>query len=178
MALKLLLVIKKQYTAAIKNLISLSAWKKAHYMTSINNVRKIDKVILHCAATPDYKEDDPKFDSFGLEQIKKWHIEENGWSDVGYHFIIRRTGEVEKGRPIDIQGAHTRGHNKGSLGVCLVGTRWPTDAQVKSLITLYRQINRSLGVDSTNWYGHNEFTDHKTCPGIPMSMVRALLKRA
>lgn len=134
------------------------------------------RVILHCAATPDYKRTSEKFDRFGFKDIDTWH-RERGFNGCGYHRIIRRTGEIEKGRPIGLQGAHTSGENEDSIGICLIGTRWPTEEQVESLKTLYRQIRTSYKIDYTNWYGHCEYNEHKTCPGVPMSLVRALLRK-
>lgn len=82
-------------------------------------------LIIHCAATP------PEMD-IGVAEIRKWHTDPpkivdggniggNGWSDVGYHFVIRRSGGTETGRDIDRIGAHARGHNIDSIGICLVG---------------------------------------------------------
>lgn len=56
----------------------------------------------------------------GAKEIRQWHLE-RGWSDIGYHYVIRRNGLVEHGRSVDIAGAHAKGHNKHSIGVCLVG---------------------------------------------------------
>jgi N-acetylmuramoyl-L-alanine amidase len=57
----------------------------------------------------------------GAAEIRRWHIEDNDWSDIGYHYVIRRSGTLEPGRPLEKVGAHTTGHNIGSIGVCLVG---------------------------------------------------------
>lgn len=77
-------------------------------------MRKIDTIIIHCAATY------PKMD-IGAEEIREWHTRDNGWSDIGYHFVIRRDGTVEAGRPVEQPGAHCKNHNARSIGVCLVG---------------------------------------------------------
>jgi len=45
----------------------------------------------------------------------------NGWRDIGYHYVIRRGGQVEDGRPVEQAGAHVSGHNRNSIGICLVG---------------------------------------------------------
>ena len=55
----------------------------------------------------------------GLNEIRKWHLD-LGWRDVGYHYIIRRNGEVELGRSIRDTGSHARGYNHKSVGLCLV----------------------------------------------------------
>lgn len=81
-------------------------------------MRHITDIIIHCSATP------PSAD-IGVAEIRKWHTDPKpkgrGWSDVGYHFIIRRDGTIEKGRPLERPGAHARGHNSNSIGICLVG---------------------------------------------------------
>jgi N-acetyl-anhydromuramyl-L-alanine amidase AmpD len=77
-------------------------------------MRPINTIILHCSYTP------PSMD-IGVAEIRRWHVGENGWSDIGYHYVIRRNGELEAGRPVGSVGAHAKGHNTGSIGVCLVG---------------------------------------------------------
>lgn len=77
-------------------------------------VRGVTKtLIVHCAATK------PGM-NIGLREIRQWH-KERGFLDVGYHFIIRRDGTIEKGRDVDQVGAHTVGQNSTSVGICLVG---------------------------------------------------------
>lgn len=56
----------------------------------------------------------------GVETLREWH-KKNGWSDVGYHIVIKRDGTVQEGRPIEDQGAHVAGYNSESVGVCMVG---------------------------------------------------------
>lgn len=70
-------------------------------------------IAVHCSATP------PDMD-IGVDEIRKWH-KAKGWSDVGYHYVIRRSGLVELGRALEWQGAHVSGHNHEAIGVCLVG---------------------------------------------------------
>ena len=80
-------------------------------------MREIKKIIVHCAATP------PSM-NIGAKEIRDWHMSPSKttpFSDIGYHYVIRRNGEIEKGRDISIAGAHAFGHNFNSIGVCLVG---------------------------------------------------------
>ena len=56
----------------------------------------------------------------GAKKIRDWHLSK-GWRDIGYHLVITRDGAIEQGRPLEDQGAHTRGHNWESIGVCMVG---------------------------------------------------------
>lgn len=133
-------------------------------------MRAIDKIILHCAATPENKH-------FTVEDIRHWHTSPvatggRGWSDIGYHFVIYLDGSVHAGRPIERIGAHTIGQNKTSIGICYVGgvsidgktpkdTR--TDAQKASLIALVKELK--LKYPNATVHGHNEFAP-KACPSF------------
>lgn len=70
-------------------------------------------LITHCSATP------PNLD-IGAAEIDRWH-RRRGWRGIGYHFVVRRNGLVEPGRPLDSVGAHARGANQDSVGLCLIG---------------------------------------------------------
>lgn len=78
-------------------------------------------IIVHCSDT--YPSQD-----IGAADIRKWHVKERGWLDIGYNLIIRRNGDFEGGRDLDgdgdymeEQGAHTFGFNKRSIGICMIG---------------------------------------------------------
>jgi N-acetyl-anhydromuramyl-L-alanine amidase AmpD len=70
-------------------------------------------IVLHCSATR------PNMD-IGVKDIRRWH-QAKGWDDVGYHYVLRRNGRVEKGRAEQDVGAHVARYNASSLGICLVG---------------------------------------------------------
>lgn len=76
-------------------------------------MREITQLIVHCSATKASMD-------IGVDEIDRWH-QERGWLGIGYHFVIRRDGTIENGRMIDQQGAHAKGFNRNSLGICLVG---------------------------------------------------------
>ena len=75
--------------------------------------RKIDKIIVHCSATPEGKD-------YSVDTIRKWHLQ-RGFSDIGYHYIIYRDGSIHTGRDESVIGAHCKGHNSNSIGVCYIG---------------------------------------------------------
>lgn len=131
-------------------------------------------VILHCADTPDYPADLPGFDRFGAADIKEWHLA-RGFLDIGYHYVVRRSGVIEPGRPEGTPGAHCEGHNEGSLGVCYVGNHLPTIAQLRSILWLSRDFKERFGLTPEDWYGHQDFNPQKTCPGIVTPLIRAFL---
>ena len=135
-------------------------------------MRKITKIIIHCAATPEGKD-------FTVQQIDQWH-RQRGFSCIGYHFVIYRDGSIHKGRPIEQVGAHTTGQNARSIGICLIGgcaadgktpkdTR--TEAQRAALIKLVGELKASY--PSATVHGHNEFAA-KACPSfnVPADSVQ------
>jgi len=122
-----------------------------------DRVRRIDKVILHCSAS-DYKYQD-------VDWIRQIHMTERGWSDIGYHFFIPYSGVIQRGRPMENIGAHVRGKNKYSLGICLAGNRTFKPVQFESLQTLLLLLKR-LYPHST-LHGHKEFNRRKTGPNFP-----------
>ena len=71
------------------------------------------QIFVHCSATKATMD-------VGVREIRQWH-KEQGWLDIGYHFVIRRDGTVETGRDLGAVGSHVKGHNSTSVGVCLVG---------------------------------------------------------
>ena len=77
-------------------------------------MRKIDRIVIHCSATP------PQMD-IGVNTIRGWHTLERKWSDIGYHYVITLGGDIQIGRPLERVGSHARGFNTSSIGVCYVG---------------------------------------------------------
>lgn len=122
--------------------------------------REIKEIIIHCSATP------PTMD-IGAETIDKWH-REKGWSCIGYHYIIRLDGTLEEGRPLTLEGAHCKNHNRKSIGICYIGgidangkpadTR--TEKQKKTLRSLVRDLAATF---HCKIYGHCDFAN-KDCP--------------
>lgn len=125
-------------------------------------MRQINKIIIHCADTP------PSMD-IGTAEIRQWHTDPvpkgRGWKDIGYHYVIRRNGVIEKGRDDEDIGAHVTGHNTDSIGICMVGGKPMTNftkAQWKTLEVLVTDLKVKYPKASVN--GHNTFESKKTCP--------------
>lgn len=124
-------------------------------------MRTIDKIIIHCSATPEGK-------SVTVEEIRRWHVQ-CGFSDIGYHYVIMADGSVCEGRPLEQAGAHCRGQNAHSIGICYVGgcdrNKRPKDtrtaAQKNAMTELVRRLKRRF--PNVAVYGHNEFSN-KACP--------------
>ena len=128
-------------------------------------MRKIDKIIVHCTATPEGRHHD-------VSDITRWHLQ-RGFNTIGYHYLIHLDGTIEEGRDISRSGAHTSGHNRGSIGVCYVGgmskdmkkakdtrTKQQKDSLVKLLQELIYKYNKDMTI-----HGHNEFAN-KACPSF------------
>ncbi len=121
--------------------------------------------------------------------IRKYHVEHNGWADIGYHRVVRKSGEVELGRALFKLGAHAQGAND-TLGVCVVGDGdhepW-TPEQHAAVLALCVEWCKHFGWNAAHVCGHRE-VEHvfhgaattKTCPGrlIDMGVFRAELARA
>jgi len=135
-------------------------------------MRKINKIILHCSATPEGK-------NFKAKDIKAWHIS-RGWSDIGYHFIIDLDGTIEPGRDINKIGSHCLGQNKDSIGICYIGgcdanmkakdTR--TEAQKSALIDLVYDIMQQYHLTLNQVYCHNQFNPGKECPSYNINTFK------
>jgi len=126
---------------------------------------KTDTIVIHCSATP------PTMD-IGVEKIREWHVDDNGWDDVGYHHIITRSGVLQKARPEEMQGSHARAVNGTSLGCCLIGGSnangdWENNFQDEQFVTL-----KALILDLIKRYeikkiiGHYQVDDKKECPSF------------
>lgn len=105
----------------------------------------------------------------GVDEIRRWHVDGNGWSDIGYHYVIRRSGELELGRPVAKMGAHAKGHNGDSIGICMVGgisENGDPDAnftahQYHELEELNESLSRHFPITDT--VGHRDISA-KSCP--------------
>jgi len=130
-------------------------------------------IVIHTAAWPG----DPD-----IEDIRRVHVDENGWSAVGYHYLIRKDGSIEKGRPEGNVGAHCRagGMNRKAIGICCSGhgdISPFTVQQVETLCSLVNVLRRRNSIDIAHVIGHREAGAAKTCPGtkIDMNKLRAAI---
>jgi N-acetyl-anhydromuramyl-L-alanine amidase AmpD len=132
-------------------------------------MRTINEIIIHCSATtPSMKID--------AEWIRKVHVEQNGWKDIGYHFVITRDGLMDFGREVAVIGAHCKGHNANSIGICLVGginqKGKPEDNFTPAQFVALKQLIAILkeqfpGIVKLS--GHNDYDKNKACPSFKVS---------
>ena len=139
-------------------------------------MRDVNEIIIHCTATrANWMEGRPVADI--VAELTRWHVEDNGWSDCGYHHVITRDGEVGKARPEERSGAHCRGKNKRSVGITLCGGRGgqEDDAFEDNFSASQESALRCLIGDLKQKYpgitkisGHNEYAA-KACPCFQVS---------
>jgi N-acetylmuramoyl-L-alanine amidase len=129
----------------------------------INTHRRIDEIFVHCSATREGE-------WFDVENIRQWHLN-RGFSDVGYHFVVLLDGKIQEGRPVSMMGAHAKGYNRNSIGICYIGgvaqdnspkdTR--TEEQKESILKLLKYLKKKYP-DATI-RGHREVAN-KACPSF------------
>ena len=120
-------------------------------------MREINLIVIHCAATT------PSMD-IGVREIREWHLA-RGWSDIGYHYVIRRSGLIEIGRKLEIAGAHAQGYNAKSIGICLAGGLNEFDFSVKQLAALETKLTRLMAqFPDVKICGHHDLNPDKECP--------------
>lgn len=129
-------------------------------------MRKIDKIILHCTATPEGRE-------VTVADVTAWH-KERGFRTIGYHYLVYLDGTVVRGRREEEIGAHCLGQNAGSIGVCYVGgldsRGRPKDTRTAGQRVALRNLVEGLQrrYPHATLHGHNEFAA-KACPCFKIS---------
>jgi len=121
-------------------------------------MRPIKLIVVHCSASDVAAHDN-------IQTIRQWH-KENGWDDVGYHFVITKNGEISVGRPESVVGAHVKGHNTGSIGICLTGDKVFSKAQFDRLGKLLDDLMVRYNLDKSDVVAHHDLQPGKTCPNF------------
>ena len=114
--------------------------------------RHVDRVFLHCSAS-----DNPDHDD--IAAIHSWHVDDRGWSDVGYHYFIRSDGALQEGRPLERTPAAQAGHNAGTVAICLHGLAAEnfTDDQLRTLTALARETRSESTPIEAGFYSDHRF---------------------
>lgn len=173
---------KEHGIVPIDGIVGPKTWTKLQGSNTSVSKRKINEIILHCTATPEGKE-------HSNAEITIWH-KNRGFNTIGYHYVIGLNGEVRPGRDINVIGAHCRGHNSHSIGVCYVGgledipnipisqlpakdTRTP--AQKKALVKLVKELMAKYNLTAEQIHGHYQY-DNKACPSFKIETFKQELK--
>ena len=153
--------------------------EKDNQLVLRKSVRKITEIIVHCTATPEGNDTT-------VEAIRKAHMRERGFSDIGYHYVVYLDGSIHEGRSVHQAGAHCSGHNSNSIGVVYVGglenipgvpyeklppkdTR--TSAQKKALLKLVKALMKLYRLPSSRVFGHYQFAN-RACPSFKIEPFR------
>ncbi len=135
--------------------------------------RRINSLIIHCSAS----------DWGTAADIRRWHLKRPGFKDIGYHYVIGSgkpypncyyyhylDGSVEVGRRLSVQGAHCKGQNRHSIGICLIGKNSFTQGQMKSLIDVVEHLALQYCLSREQVLPHSAFS-RKTCPNFDIGPV-------
>ena len=118
-------------------------------------MRELNKIVIHCSATEQGHD-------ISVGDITKMH-KARGFRTIGYHYVINLVGKIERGRPISEQGAHVKGHNKNSIGICYIGgliNRKPKDTRTVPQIHALRGLVEGLKIafDIKEVVGHRDLS--------------------
>ena len=147
-----------------------SSWNARPTRSNVDRMGRIWRLTVH------HTGDEPdSWDRRGiahhLARVQHHHVQNNGWADIGYHYLIDRRGGVWEGRKITFQGAHAGSPslNKGNVGIALLGDysrSRPSVEQQRSLGSLLTYLSRRYRVSARNVYTHSEIkSGSTTCPG-------------
>lgn len=126
--------------------------------------RRIDLIVVHCSSS-----DNPSHDDISV--IKQWHFD-RGFKDVGYHYYIKKSGELQKGRDEGVIGAHVKGHNKYTIGICLGGLDNFKQEQRNTLKELCIDLLKKYNLTKDKIVPHSLLDKHgKTCPNFDVRGV-------
>ena len=126
-------------------------------------MRTITLIIIHCSAVRPWQQS-------SAADIDRWHRERGFQNGIGYHYVVRRDGTVEVGRPIEMIGAHCENHNRHSIGVCYEGgldaAGKPADTRTEAQKVALRKLLLHLHARFPKAIitGHNVFNPMKACP--------------
>lgn len=126
---------------------------------------KTEKIVIHHSASPK---------STTADTIKKWHTEDRGWSDIGYHYVVRGdTGELSVGRDQWRQGAHCPALNSVSVGICLTGNYETEPVDKVGWDSLVQIVNQLLTEYGLTWRDVTYHKEHQAtlCPGKNLQLM-------
>ena len=144
----------------------------------MREISDIKKIIVHCSDS-----------NFGdVAAIDRWH-KEFGWAGCGYHYVItngviakhddydiKQDGIIQKGREWKDIGAHCKGHNRDSIGICLIGKNHFTAKQLLVALPNLLLMLGDLGIGAEGIFGHREFDKNRTCPNIDPMLIRNMVR--
>jgi len=127
-------------------------------------MRQVSEIIIHCSGT--------NVDNYNFQSIRRDHVKNRGWSDIGYHYGIDWSGDIHILRPVKKIGAHVKGRNKHSIGICVLGLDNFGQVQLEQLARLCETLCMLLGLSQRAIRAHYEFNENKTCPNFDLDWFK------
>ena len=121
-------------------------------------MRELEMIVIHCSATM-------KSTDYTVERLKRDHLA-RGFNDIGYHYVIRRDGAIEQGRPIEKPGAHAAGYNTNSIGICYAGGKGDNNQPEDNRTPEQKQAMYDLVASLKQQFPQAEITGHRDLPGV------------
>jgi len=110
-----------------------------------------------------------------VEGIRRYHMQERGWSDIGYHWLVAPDGTCYSGRPMSRSGAHTLNRNAHTVGVAAIANFDSEDpwawGGMDELLRVVRALLTRYKLTTANVRFHREFAD-KSCPGTRLNLAQ------
>lgn len=135
----------------------------------------ITEVCLHTSATAETWYQGKTVEAM-RDEIRRWHVHDRHWRDIGYHFVVAPDGSWATGRQMNVIGAGVEGHNRGVVHICMVPVvevtkigrfeNWYTAAQKSAVRQIIAGIRKNTGAMRVT--GHNDFAN-KLCPGFKVA---------
>ncbi|MBX2852930.1 MAG: peptidoglycan recognition protein family protein [Phycisphaeraceae bacterium] len=160
--------------------ISRSKWTRTGPVKSkVNAMSGISKVTIHHEGWTAVNFTSQSATAERLEKIRKYHVGENRWGDIGYHYIVDRAGRVWEGRPIQYQGAHVSQNNEHNVGILVLGNfdkQSPSSAQLKSMYHTVAVLTKQHKIKTKLVRSHKEIST-TACPGKNLQAQMNALRR-
>jgi hypothetical protein len=147
--------------------------------SKVNAMNGISKVTIHHEGWTAVNFTSQSTTAQRIEKIRRYHVGENRWGDIGYHYIVDRAGRVWEGRPIRYQGAHVSKNNENNVGILVLGNfekQSPSGAQLKGLYATVDALAAKYSVKSAMVRSHQEINP-TTCPGKNLQNQMNALRR-
>ncbi|HMN96999.1 MAG TPA: N-acetylmuramoyl-L-alanine amidase [Phycisphaerales bacterium] len=162
------------------NVIPRSAWARGGPRTSdMQPMLPVGAITIHHDAMSVFTATDAASSQARIELIRTSH-RGRGWSDIGYHFVIDRSGRIYEARPLNWQGAHVQKRNEGNIGVLCLGNfeeQAPSEAQLQALAMHVTRLRQMYRVPARTVLTHREWPGAQTlCPGANLQRRVVVLR--
>jgi len=161
------------------NVMSRSQWSTGNPIPSrMDKMRPITRITVHHDGMNPFYSTSERDSKARIDAIRKAH-QRQGWGDIGYHYVVDRSGRIWEARPLAYQGAHVKYHNEGNIGVMCLGNferQSPSDLQLSALTRFLRQLRSNYRVPVKSIWTHQELRP-TACPGRALQSHMVSIRR-